>query len=105
MNRVLLHHTGAWLEWSTILDVPVTTGMTRAEMTSYLTGRGEPADEVERALDTAERNGTSVRDVRNPGWGMTIDQLLKGNRAGVEEAEMPVEEIVQRYLVERETLS
>lgn len=104
MNRVLLHHMGSWLEWSTILDVPVTTGMGRDDMRDLLTARGEPADEVERALDAAERNGTSIRDQRQPGWGMGIGQLVAGNRAGPGESEMPENEIVRRYLVERETL-
>lgn len=104
MNRVLICYRGTWMEWSTILDVPATTGMDREEMLQHLLDRGVAQSEAIIAMDWAEQHETSMRDVRSPEWTVSLEGLVQGNRAGINNEEMPLEELISKYLINRETL-
>jgi len=104
MNRVLLHHGGVWMEWSTILDVPTTTGLSRDGMRDHLAMRGVTPQDADAAMDVAAESGSSTRDLRDPAFRRSLEQVVAGNRAGDDGGEIGAAEIVRRYLVERETL-
>lgn len=104
MNRVLIHFQGTWMEWSTILDVPTTTGMDLDDMYAHLSARGINRDDADTAVTHALKYGTSVRDQRDPSYSISLAALLRDNNAGINGEAMPVDELVERYLVKRETL-
>lgn len=84
-----------YLEWSTVVDAPVTYGMTLEEFTDYYRneyGRAGEAD-LEERMKRVEAKGTSSQvdgDVRS---------LIRGNRAGDKESSMTYNEIVAEYCV------
>lgn len=86
-----------YLEWSTVVDAPVSYGMPRREFQQYYRERygfsGYPlAKRLERA-DTDSRCSSLV--------GHTLDELISSNSAGDHEACLTLEEIIQRYVRER----
>jgi hypothetical protein len=76
----------AYCEWSTVVDAPLTYIATRADAV-----RAWGEDRVTRA----DRNGTSILD----GYpaGRTPDEIVRGNRAGPDESELTVAEIIKAY--------
>lgn len=69
-------HVDEYLIWSTVVDAPVSTVMTRAEMTNYLRRNGvtvyrhrDTDEEVEARLTRADINGHSLKDWNHSWWG------------------------------------
>lgn len=92
MPKYIVKLADKYLEWSTIVDAPVTQGMTREEFVDYYIRRyGETsrAEMVER-LTRADATGTSALDD-------TLDGILRCNRAGDKEAELTKEQIIEKY--------
>ena len=90
-----------YLEWSTVVDAPVSVGMSRDEMKDRLTTPlssplpkevGVDLERIELRLARADEYGTSVRFAR-----MSAEDLVKNNRAGPEETELTFEELVDEY--------
>lgn len=93
MGRFIVKLEDYYLEWSTIVDAPVTFGMSLEQFKEYYQGeygRSSMVD-LERRLERAEKFGTSsLNDSRT-------DELIAGNRAGPNETSLTVEEIVKAY--------
>lgn len=90
MGRIIAHHAGRFFLWSTVVDAPVSRAMSREEMRAHLIveyGRAD-TENHDRALDRAEAKGTS--SLR----GITLDDLIAGNRAGANETEATLSEIL-----------
>lgn len=73
-----------FVEWSTIVDAPVSWVMDRAEALELA---GDPA-----RIERADHLGTSYL---SPPY--TLDDLLSGNRAGPDESSIPLDEIRRQY--------
>lgn len=83
-----------YLEWSTIVDAPITYGMERAEFASY--HRAEyPNEAIEPRLARADLHGTSAMD------GTTVKGLLALNRAGPRETSLDFDGIWEKYVTKR----
>lgn len=82
-----------YVEWSTIVDAPVTYILTRKEMLKYLDERyGTVSFEENRErLDRTDKNGTSFHEMTH------AEELICSNRAGENEEKITLEQILERY--------
>lgn len=76
----------AYVDWSTVVDAPVSWVVPRDVAVETWT---------EERVARADRNGTSILD----GYpaGETPEEIVRGNRAGPEEVELSVAEILDAY--------
>lgn len=88
-----------FLEWSTVVDAPVTYGLSEDDLRQHVLRRyGEESLEALPArLERARRNGTSALD------GLSLAELFEGNRAGEGETCLTADEIWNRYCARRDT--
>lgn len=95
---IKLEHNGEsrYLEWSTIVDAPVTYGMPLEEFkVSYIQRyRHSTLQALEERLKRVEQTGISAID-----YG-SIEELIAVNRAGPNETELTLEEIIRDYFYE-----
>lgn len=93
MGRYIIKIEDKYLEWSTVVDAPVTWGVDRKDFEKwYLREYGESCrDEFDRRMIRVEEKGTSsfMHD--------SLDEVLKGNRAGPGETSLSKDEIYQEY--------
>ena len=84
MGRCIAKIGGKYLEWSTVVDAPVTHTMTLAELKAYYLdeyGR-RAADDLPNRLERVE--ATSTSSLVTP----ELEDLIAGNRAGEHETEL-----------------
>lgn len=98
---VKLTHEGKdyYLDWSTIVDAPVTYGMSLEEFKAYYHdeyGRKECELGLRERLERVEAKGTSARDACG-----SLTVLLRTNRAGDNEERLSKKAIIQKYCLER----
>lgn len=82
-----------YLDYSTIVDAPITNGMTREECSAYLleeNGR-RYEHEIEPSIARADAHGTSCRSATS------ATEAILCNRAGPNETKATLAEIVERY--------
>jgi len=83
-----------YLEWSNVVDAPLTVGMSKDDITQYLIGKYGTNNHTEAFLaerfSRVEENGTSY-------YGTTLEELIAGNRAGENEKELTYKELVEEY--------
>ncbi len=86
-----------FLEWSTIVDAPVTYGMPLEEFQEYYRERygSEGMRELEQRLERCKAYGTSCYNTTS------IAELIKHNRAGVNEIELTLEQIIEQFIRNR----
>ena len=86
-----------YLEWSSIVDGPVTVGMSREHFERYYRKQyGELAmDRLPKRLTRAEKYGTSSMEQT------TAEEMLTGNRAGPDEANLTMSEIIDAYCLRK----
>jgi len=86
-----------YLEWSTIVDAPVTWGMTLKEFKKYYKAQYGRAglDELPSRLQRVEATGTSSMHK------LTAEDCIAGNRAGKKEVHLTYEEIVSYYCIKK----
>lgn len=84
-----------YLEWSTIVDAPVTYGMTLAEFRRHYRREygASGMRELPERLERAEATGTSSR------MHASVDALVENNRAGAGETCLTLAQIVDHYCV------
>lgn len=99
MGRFIVKLTGSdetayFLEWSTIVDAPVTCGMSLNEFKDYyLKEHGRiNFDGLQYRLQRVEAHGTSSMDTNE-----TPHSIMAGNRAGPNETSLSDEEIFTAY--------
>ncbi|MFA5135294.1 MAG: hypothetical protein WC505_05950 [Patescibacteria group bacterium] len=85
-----------YLEWSTIVDAPVTYGMLLEEFQQYYRDEygANGQYDLPGRLARVDATGTSSRVG-------TLAELLASNRAGPDEASLTQEEIIQKFIAER----
>lgn len=86
-----------YLEWSTIVDAPVTYGMSLDEFKEYYRQRyGEfRIRGLGSRLELVEKKGSSDLE------GMTVEDVIRFNRSGEDESCITMDEIYQKYCVDR----
>jgi hypothetical protein len=92
---IKVDHNGApkYLEWSSIVDAPVTYGMTLQELRAHIEreqGR-QGLKYLDQRLARVEATGTSLHG------GTTLEELIEWNRAGPNETCATLAEIVAIY--------
>jgi len=98
---VKIPHKGQdyYMDWSTIVDAPVTHGMPLEEYKIYYRDEyGRQAFEgfeFEQRMKRVEEKGTSSMMHEN------VEDLVSYNRAGDKEACLDLQGIIQRYIVDR----
>lgn len=83
-----------YLEWSTVVDVPVTFGMSLGEFKDYyLSEYGNSCYEklVDRLLRVEEKGTSAI--------GETLSEILHCNRAGRKEGKLTKQKIVENYCI------
>jgi hypothetical protein len=81
-----------YVEWSTVVDAPVTYGMTRPEMLKYIMSEYKtPQEGAESRLARADTTGTSFHGYEN------IDSFIAVNRAGPNESRLTLPEMIAEY--------
>jgi len=90
-----------YLEWSTIVDAPVTYGMPYDEFLEYYRvehGARSMDDLLSECgrMERVRKNGTSEHGSKS------VHDTISCNRAGDKESEITYDEIWQKYVVERE---
>ena len=85
------------LEWSTIVDAPVTFGMPLAEFEAYYKEQygANGLRELPERLARLEKYGTSLVDGRTP------QDAISGNRAGPNEKRLTLREIYKAYCLQQ----
>jgi hypothetical protein len=96
MGRAIIKIKDKYFEWSSIVDAPVTYGMSKDELKSYIKGMyGEKGlRELPTRLLRVEKTGTSFVD------RTSLDDLISFNRAGENEENLTKDEIYQIYVTE-----
>lgn len=93
MPRYIMQLGDYFMEWSTIVDAPVTFGMLLPEFREYYRdeyGRNGSRD-LDGRLERVSENGTSSRLGHTPG------NLMACNHAGTAETELTADEIYRAY--------
>lgn len=88
MGRMICHYDGLFFEWSSIVDAPVTRGMTREQYEEYYAFRH--GDNLSERMGRALATGTSSVHYES------LEDLIRGNRAGPGETEATFEEIIRQ---------
>lgn len=95
MGRYIIKINDKFFLWSTVVDAPITYGLTMDELTESIRfeygQRG--VDELPERLERVQKHGHSAL------FDMTLAELLDGNRAGENETTITVDEIYQKYAV------
>jgi hypothetical protein len=90
-------HNDYFLDWSTIVDAPITYGMDEEEFLKYHLeeyGKNESQDAPQR-IKRAKETGTSS-------LCYTLDELIDFNRAGPNETNLTYDELVEKYCAKKE---
>lgn len=92
MGRCIIKIKDKYFEWSTVVDAPVTRGMTERQLTRHIKAEygNEGLSELHRRLERVAQNGTSFH-------GCTLDKLIELNRAGDNETCLTLDEIYEKY--------
>lgn len=97
-NYILKFDTEAgprYMDWSTIVDAPITCGLTLDEFKSYYKEQfgARGMQDLPQRLERVEKKGTSSHIHKNR------DDVLSYNRAGKNNTCLTVEQIVDFYVV------
>ena len=93
MGKGIVKLGSKYVMWSTIVDAPLTEGMTREELREYIQdqhGRAGVADFEER-MKRVEAKGTSFVDLKS------VEDVIHLNRAGANEKTLTLEELIKEY--------
>lgn len=100
MPRYICYHEGLFFEWSTISDSPGSAAMLPHEFNEYYRneyGRIE-ADNFGRRISRAIQYGTSSI------YPMSVSEMIKGNRAGKNEEELSLDDVMSLVIRARKDL-
>ncbi len=88
-----------YMEWSTVVDAPVTFGMSLEEFKEHYKeeyGNQGMRMEFEERMKRVEEKGTSSR------LDDSVEDMIQGNRAGKDETCLTVEQIIEGYCRNRD---
>ena len=96
MPRYIIKLDEKYLEWSTIVDAPVTYGMTEKDFSQYYKeqyGIQGYENDYRSRMERVNATGTSAFGYKS------VDELIRNNRAGKNEENLSKEEIIQHFCV------
>jgi hypothetical protein len=98
MGHCIVKLAGKYLDWSSVVDAPVSYGMTLEEYRAfYLEEYGKQGmKDLDARLKRVEKIGTSSQ------LGHTPEELVSCNRAGPNEKPLTMKEIIEFYVVRQE---
>lgn len=90
-----------YLEWSTVVDAPVTYGMSLEEFKEYYSSHygSEGLASLPERLARVETNGTSAHGYSS------VDEILSANKAGEKEKSITKAEIIEIYCEKKDDKS
>ena len=93
MPRFLIQIEDKFFEWSTVVDAPVSYGMDMEELESYTKERygEEGLKDLPQRLERVKKTGCSSH------YPQSVDELIKGNRAGDNEKTLTKKQIYKKY--------
>jgi hypothetical protein len=94
MPKFICYYDGWYLDWSTVVDAPVTFGVRSPEAYAEFYTDG-PLTELPARMMRARRQGTSAQ------FRQTFEELVSFNRAGYRETHLTLDQIIQIYCVEQ----
>lgn len=100
MGHFICHHKDRFFMWSSVVDAPITFGLSRNEFTSWYRaeyGKGDARiqDDLPTRMTRAIDKGTSAFM-----YG-SLEHLVRHNHAGYGGSRLTLEQIIQIYCVER----
>ncbi len=98
MGRSIIKIDNYYLEWSSVVDAPVTFGMSLDEFKEYYKEQYglNGMEELSQRLERVEEFGTSSRFYKN------VDEFISHNRAGKDGKCLTVEEVIKWYCIKKE---
>ena len=98
MGRFIVKLDDYYLEWSTIVDAPITYGMKLKEFKEFYKDEygNRGMEELPKRLERVENQGVSAYHPYN-----NLENLITGNRAGDNEEELTKQEIIKGYCIDR----
>lgn len=89
-------HRAYYLEWSSVVDAPISRGLTLSELTERV--RLEYGEDGVRALpDRLARVEKRGHSLIGSDEASTVAGFISGNRAGADETELSLEQILTHY--------
>lgn len=103
MGRVIIKLTDPktkkeyYLHWSSIVDAPVTYGLTKKEFKKYYKEEfgNEGMRTLDKDLELVDKKGHSSH------YNMTVNDIIERNRAGKNEKKLTKKQIIERYCRKR----
>lgn len=94
MARFIIKIEDKYFEWSTVVDAPITYGLTREQFEDYYRGEygAVGMEDLPNRLARADTIGTSSL----MGY-KSVEEAIAGNRAGPNETELTADEILVAY--------
>ena len=94
MSGIIVKLGGLYCEWASSIDAPRTYFMPRREFMQYLRARycGDAERDIAERMKRVEERGTSSM------LDASAEEVVAGNRAGVGESELSVEELLAQYV-------
>lgn len=93
MPRYICKLDDMYFDWSTVVDAPITFGMTLEEYKEYYKSEygnlSISSGEFDRRMKRVEETGTSSL------LDKSIDSVIKGNRAGPKESELTKNQLIE----------
>ncbi len=101
MPRYIIKIREKYFIWSTIVDAPITVGMTKTQLEDYIKDEygWQGLNELPERLKRVEEKGTSALEIYN-----SMEETVKCNRAGNKEACLTIDEIYEKYAGQYENL-
>lgn len=98
MPRYIIKLEDKYLVWSTVVDAPITNGMTIEELTEFIEwqhGQDGLSDLPDR-LKRVEEKGISAFNYDS------VDEIIAYNRAGKDETCLTKEALIEKYIMNSE---
>lgn len=92
MTRLIIQIKDRYFEWSTVVDAPITYGLTREELRKYYKEEygNYGMRTFEEKMSRVDRYGTSLQ-------GRSAQDVTRLNRAGPEGSPLSLHEIYNKY--------
>lgn len=91
MSRAIVKIKDKYFIWSSIVDAPITYGLTLDQLKVWHKEEYGRSVNIEERLERVEKYGTSIR------IPTSVEKLIRLNRAGDNEEHLSLDEIYKKY--------
>lgn len=91
MSRAIVKIKDKYFIWSSIVDAPITYGLTLDQLKEWHKEEYGRSVDIEERLERVEKYGTSLQRFTN------VEKLIRLNRAGDNEEQLTLDEIYEKY--------